>query len=130
MAKTNSSKKAKGMRLETELAKRLRESGLDKGAYRMPASGALETLKADILTNLPVSFECKNQEKWSVDKYMNQAKYGAKINEIPVVVMSKNFQKEPYALLELKDLIYLMQLAKEGGWLHELQYSKRTQLGR
>lgn len=126
----NRSAKAKGQRLERELAKRLRDSGLDKGAWRMPASGAIETLKSDILTNLPVSFECKNQERWQVDQYMSQARYGAKQNEIPIVVMSKNYQVEPYAVLELKDLIYLMQLAKEAGWLHELSYSKRRQVGK
>lgn len=124
------SKKAKGSRLERNLAQKLRQSGLDSGASRMPLSGAFETLKSDILTNLPVSFECKNQETWSPLPYMQQAKAGAKQNEIPVVVMSKNRLPEPLCLIELKDLIYLMQLAKEGGWIKELSYSKRKQIGK
>lgn len=127
---TPRSKKQKGQRLEREVARRLRESGLDKFAQRMPMSGALETLKADIITSLPVNFECKNQETWNPMEFMKQAKQGAKQNEFPVVVMSKNRLVEPLALLELKDLIYLMQLAREAGWTQELSYSKRKQIGR
>ena|SRR5690606_5897340 len=124
------SAKAKGSRLEREVAKRLRDSGLDKTASRMPLSGAAENLKSDILCNMPVSWEMKNQETWSPLAYMEQAKSGAKQQEIPIVVMSKNRLPEPLAMLELKDLIYLMQLAKEGGWMRELLYSKRKQVGK
>ena len=125
------SKKAKGARLEREVAQRLKDSGLDKNASRMPLSGAMECLKSDIYTSLPLSIECKNQEKWTPLEYLEQAKAGAKQHEIPVVVMSKNRLPEPICLLELKDFIHLLKLAQEGGNLApEYGYQKRKQVGK
>jgi hypothetical protein len=97
----------------------------------MPLSGAVENAKADIMTSLPLCIECKNQETWSPLKYMQQAKTSAKKHEIPVVVMSRNRLNEPLTMLELKDFIYLLQLASEAGNLKpEYGYQKRKQVGR
>ncbi len=120
---------AKGKRLEYDLAKSLRESKLDTTAMRMARSGAIETLESDILTQLPILIEAKNQETWKPMEYYRQACNGAKTNEIPVVVMKKNNEK-PLALLSWDDFIQIMIYAKAGGWTQELQYSKRRQVGK
>lgn len=120
---------AKGKRLEYDIAKTLRDSKLDPTAQRMARSGAIETLESDILTQLPISLELKNQETWKPLEYYKQAQNGAKFHEIPIVVMKKNNEK-PLALLAWTDLIQIMTFAKTGGWSHELLYSKRRQVGK
>lgn len=123
------SARAKGQRLEREFSKRLRESGLDVKARRMPMSGAMEDMKADIITTLPFNLECKNQETWQPEKYMQQAIDGKKQHEIPVVVMSKNRMSEPYVVMLAKDWIWLCQLAKESGQLvGQYGYQKKDQV--
>ena len=59
---TPQSRKAKGSRLEREVARLIRAKGLDPKASRMPLSGAMWNLKEDIHTTLPYHMECKNQE--------------------------------------------------------------------
>lgn len=122
------SAKAKGSRLERKVAQELREAGLDDNARRMPMSGAMEGMKADIFTTLPISLELKNQESWSPLAYMEQAENGARNGEMPIVVMSRNRLKEPLCLIKWNDLLALMKWAKDGGWLGELQFSKRRQI--
>lgn len=120
----------KGRDFEIEIAKSLRESGLDPTAKRMPRSGAIEGLESDILTSLPINIEAKKQEKWDPLSYYEQAESETKHGEIPVVVMGKN-RTEPFAFLKWKDLVYLMQLASESGhFVREYGYSKRRQLGK
>lgn len=129
-ASTPATRREKGKDFERQIAKDLRESGLDKNARRMPASGALEDLKSDIITSLPIHIEAKRQEKWDVDKFYQQAFNGKKQHETPIVVMKKN-RKDAMALLSWKDLIYFMQLAKEsGGFNGEYGFSKRKQLNK
>lgn len=90
-------------------------------------SGAMEDLKADIITSLPFNFECKNQETWKPEAYMKQAIEGAKQHEIPVVVMKKNNSK-PLVMMKVDDWIWLCQLAKESGSLvGQYGYQKRKQ---
>ena len=123
-------KRAKGSNFERKIAKDLREAGLDKNARRMPASGAVEDLKSDIHTSLPIHIECKRQETWNVDKFYEQALNGKKQNEIAIVVMKKN-NKQTMAFLAWKDLLYLMQLAQETGqFVSEYGYQKRKQLNK
>lgn len=125
---TSSSRRAKGQRLERQFARRLRASGLDTNAKRMPNSGAIEDLKSDIDTSLPFNLELKNQERWNVHDYMAQAIAGCKQHEMPVVVASKNNQKDPYVIMLAKDWIWLCQLAKESGQLvGQYGFSKRKQ---
>jgi len=125
---TPASRRAKGQRLERRFAKRLRASGLDTNAKRMPNSGAIEDLKSDIDTSLPFNLELKNQERWNVHEYMEQAKAGCKQHELPVVVASRNEMKEPFVIMLAKDWIWLCQLAKESGQLvGQYGFSKRSQ---
>jgi Holliday junction resolvase len=127
-ANTPATRRAKGKDFERQVAKDLRESGLDKQARRMPCSGALADLKADIITSLPIHIEAKRQEKWNVDEFYKQAQVGKKQHEMPIVVMKKN-NKKAMALLSWKDLIYLMQLAKEtDGFVGQYGFQKRDQL--
>jgi hypothetical protein len=129
-ANNPNTRRAKGKDFERLVAQDLRESGLDKNARRMPCSGAMEDLKADIITNLPIHLECKRQEKWNVDDFYQQAMQGKKQHEMPIVVMKKNRQ-DAMALLSWKDLVYLMQLAKETGFfVGEYGFSKRKQLNK
>lgn len=123
-------RRQKGKAFERDIAKDLRESGLDKNARRMPMSGALDDLKADIITSLPIHIEAKRQEKWNVDEFYSQSVKGKKQHEIPIVVMKKS-RKEAMTLLSWKDFIWLLQLAKESGGLQgQYGYQKRKQVNK
>ena len=127
------SAKAKGSRLELEIAKRLRESGLDKNARKMVLSGAVDGFDSDVLTTLPVSIEAKNQETWKPLEYMEQAQASAdKTNKMPVVVMSKNRLPEPLVMMRLVDWIQIMVRAFIENKLPIMvgmnSFSKHTQL--
>lgn len=126
-ANTPATRRAKGKKFETQIAKDLRSSGLDKSARRMPCSGALADLKADIMTSLPIHIEAKRQESWNVDNFYRQANDGKKQHEMPVVVMKKSHE-EAMAMLSWRDFIYLMQLAKESGhFVGQYGFQKREQ---
>lgn len=127
------SAKAKGSRLEKDVAKTLRDAGLDKQASRMPLSGAMEGFKSDIHTSLPMIIECKNQETWSPLNYMEQASRDAEITgKIPVVIMSKNRLPEPMVMMKFGDWIEILQRAfienKTPILVGVNSYSKRKQL--
>lgn len=105
-------KKQKGARLERFIAKEFRAAGLDKKASRMPLSGAVDGFKSDVATSLPLSIEAKNQERWAVDQYMQQAIDSTEhTNKMPVVVMSKNRMPDPYIMMRFSDWIILLQRA-------------------
>lgn len=124
------SPKEKGRRLELNIAKTLRDAGLDPDASRMPLSGAADGFKSDIRTILPLHIEAKNQETWSPLAYYEQAERGCAQGCIPLVIMGKN-RTEPFAFLKWKDMIYLLQLAIESGhFVKEYGYSKRKQVGK
>jgi Holliday junction resolvase len=130
-ANNSSTRRQKGKNFERQIAQDLREAKLDKKARRMPCSGAMEDLKADIICpELPIHIEAKRQEKWNVDDFYQQALQGKKQHELAIVVMKKN-RKEAMALLSWKDLIYLMQMAKETGhFVGQYGFSKRKQLNK
>ena len=109
-------KKAKGSRLERLVAKMLVDSGLDQYATRMPLSGAIVGLKADIHTKLPLQIECKNQETWKPLEWYRQAVIGNNIGsgKIPVVFMSRN-REGIYVFLEAQDFINILYYALKGG---------------
>lgn len=102
--------KAKGVRLEKEVANDLVESGLDPTARRMVLSGAAEGFKGDVKTALPLTIECKNSETWNPLEYYRQAERENRDGKTPIVVMSRNRERK-YALLLWEDLIRFM---KEG----------------
>lgn len=127
------SAKNKGRRLELEVAKALRDAGLDKNAGRMPLSGAMQGFKSDIHTILPMIIECKNQETWSPLSYMDQASRDAEITgKMPVVIMSKNRLPDPYVMMKMTDWIEIMQRAfienKSPVLVGANSYSKKAQL--
>jgi hypothetical protein len=125
--KITQSKVEKGRSLELDIAKDLRDHKLDPWAKRMPRSGAIEGLRSDIYTELPIRIECKRQEKWKPEEYYQQAVDSARPTEIPVVVMMKN-EGVPMTLLSWNDFLGFMEWAKLGGWLGELKFSKRRQV--
>ena len=113
--------KDKGNRGEREWAEKLVKAGLDKYARRMPRSGAIPGLRADIHTNLPIQFEVKNCESWSPRKYYDQAKIGINIGsgKIPVVVLKAN--NTPYFIFMDGDhFITLLSYALRAGWPNKL----------
>ena len=120
------SKKQKGSRLEREFASLLREYGLDKQAKRMPLSGAFDSpsMKADILTSLPVHFELKNQENWQPLAYWKQANEtcGART---PVVIMSRN-REQMYTFLLTTDFLTLLKHAIAGGYMGKPKIEKQS----
>jgi hypothetical protein len=106
------SAKAKGTRLEVEIAKAFRDAGLDKKASRMPLSGAISGFKSDIHTSLPFIIEAKNQETWSPLAYMDQAQRDSDLTgKMPVVVMSKNRLPQPMVMMKFEDWILILQRA-------------------
>lgn len=106
------SKKAKGSRLERQIAKALRHAGLDSDARRMVLSGAIDGFKSDIKTDLPFIIEAKNQETWSPLTYMEQAERDAIVTgKMPVVIMSKNRLADPLVMMKMTDWILILQRA-------------------
>ncbi len=101
----------KGHDFEILIAKQLRQAGFD--AKRMPRSGAIDGLDSDLFVpELPILWELKKQESWSIGAYMKQAEDNAeKTNKLPVVVMSKNNLPDPYTVIKLSDFILLLQRA-------------------
>lgn len=118
MANTAKSKKAKGTRLEKQVAKTIEEVLGEYGitATRTPMSGAIDRFKSDIFTNLPVGIECKNQEKLNFREAWRQAKSDAS-SKIPIVLTSRNNDKEIITIMDFNDLLTLMDYAIQGGWL-------------
>ena len=94
MAKTYSSRKAKGTRLEREIAAAYRSSGLFLKAQRMPMSGAMQFHKGDIFKGESDEFvdECKNQEKIQIWKFWQQAVDQCSGLEKPVLHISGNYR--------------------------------------
>jgi hypothetical protein len=119
-ANTAKTRKAKGSRLEHYVAQRIVDIlGID--AKRMPLSGALQGFKSDIYTLLPISVECKNSETWSVHKWWKQCKTDCTNDKIPVLVMSRNRQKEPLVMLEFEDMLFILELAMQNGWVGKVK---------
>lgn len=124
MAKTTRSKKAKGTRLEKYVASRLR-SVLKVDAKRMPMSGAIEGFKSDIFTDLPIAIECKNQECWNIPEWWEQAETQAPLGRMPILVISRNYAKEPLAVLRFEDLLTFMDYSMDAGWVSYIRKGRR-----
>lgn len=96
--------KAKGSRLERQLAGMIRKKGLDPKARRMPLSGAFSHLPEDIYTILPYHFEAKNQEKLKIWEWWEKIRN----KRNPVLVVSGNFRP----VLAVVDIDLLLNLLK------------------
>lgn len=115
--------KAKGSRLERQVAHRIKEVlgsyGVD--ARRMIMSGAIEGFKSDIQINLPISIECKNQEKVKLWEWWEQAESSCGTNKLPTLIISRNHIKEPLAVIKFEDLLFFMELAIQSGWVSSIR---------
>ena|SRR3990167_7170006 len=120
-------RRIKGKRLELKWAEMIRESGLDKSARRRPLSGAEKMMKGygDIISKLPFSFECKNQEGmkqfWH---WWEQAESQGSMNRPPIVVFTSNFYP---VMVALKGEIFLDLLKEIEEWKNAYkEESKKT----
>jgi len=99
----------KGGRLEREVVKFIRESGLDPQAKRSFQSGAQWAWKSDIYTSLDFAIECKNQEKikqlWD---FWEQAESQRKPYKPPILMFTSNF-RPILAIMNIKDWIDLVK---------------------
>lgn len=113
------SAREKGKRLERAVAKLLRTKGLDpprgdyyKGAQRTPMSGAMSQWKGDILTDLPLHIECKNQERITFWKFWAQASEQCPLGQDPVLVISAN-NRPIVAVVDIDFLLNLLKTEKD-----------------
>jgi hypothetical protein len=95
----------KGRRLEKEIARMYRESGIDTTAEPMPMSGAMDNHKGDILKKYDHEWsdECKNQEKTSIWAWWRQTTAQVRGLQKPVLFIKKNYEAEPLAIIRAKD---------------------------
>lgn len=121
MAKTYKSRKAKGNRLETKIANEYRKIGIE--ARRMPMSGAITHMKADIFKPIHDGWhdEVKNQETVKLREWWNQTTSTCGKN-IPVLHISANYR--PIITVVSSDQWYqLLQELKDAGsgYLHHIR---------
>jgi hypothetical protein len=121
-ARTYSSKKAKGRRLELEVAQRIRQLGLDASAHRQVLSGASEWHKGDIHSSLPFTIECKNQEKPHIWEWWEQACRQASFNKPPLLIVSGN-NRPILAVLRLDELLDKLKAIRD--WQEEADKFKK-----
>jgi len=102
----------KGKRFERDVAKKLNKV-FKTNVRRTPMSGGMDNFKGDIIDINPDSIlfdyhgECKNQEKLNIWKALEQARSDRPMGKTPVVVFTKNFEKD-YACLEFEDFMNLL----------------------
>lgn len=108
MATTYSSRKAKGSRLERDIASAYRSSGLFPKAQRMPMSGAMQFHKGDIFKGETDEYveECKNQEKVQLWKWWEQAKDQCTGLEKPMLHVSRNYS-EILTVMRFDDVVQM-----------------------
>lgn len=104
---TNS--RQKGKRGELELAKVLREHGINarRGQQYSGASG-----DADVVGMNGIHIECKRVESLNVEKAMQQSEHDARDGEVPVVMHRRNGEKWK-CTLRLTDFIDMWKKSKE-----------------
>ena len=106
--------KQKGNRFEREVAKILNKK-FDANVRRTPMSGGMG-FKGDIIQLTGIlsrfSIECKNQEKLNIWKALEQSRNDAERMKIPVVVFTRNRDRN-YIALELDDFLNLIKELEE-----------------
>lgn len=106
-----SSAKAKGRRLQQQIAQDIREilglSDNDVRSNPMGAQGVDVWLSDNALESIPFSIECKNTERLNLWAAIEQAETNRQKGTAPVVITSKN-RKEPYAILPWATLIDIL----------------------
>ena len=102
----------KGKRFERDVAKILNKK-FETNVRRTPMSGGM-SIKGDIIDINPDSvlfdyhFECKNQEKLNIWKALAQARADKPTRKIPLVVFTKNHERD-YVALELEDFMNILK---------------------
>lgn len=93
VAKTAKTRKAKGTRLENQIAALYRSHKVDETARRMPLSGAMSHFKSDIYKRFDYEWvdECKNHETINLRKFWDQTTIQAPM-KTPVLHISSNFR--------------------------------------
>ncbi len=107
-----SSAKAKGRRLQQEVAALIRQwldlPETDVKSLPMGAQGCDVWLSAKAQERCPLAFECKNVEKINIWAAIKQAEDNSTIEAAPAVVFARNRQ-EPYVAIPLGTLMVLLQ---------------------
>ena len=93
VAKTAKTRKAKGTRLENDVAAAYRTYGIDETARRMPLSGAMAHFKSDIYKRNDYEWvdECKNHEAINLRKFWEQTLEQSRL-KTPVLHISSNYR--------------------------------------
>jgi hypothetical protein len=117
MASRGKGARAKGASYERKIAKILEErTGVE--LERTPLSGGFAkansstALKGDIntidpLIDLHLHIECKNQKKWALKKWYEQARSDCPKGKKPIVVFHEDRGKD-YVMIELWDFLQLV----------------------
>lgn len=106
------SSREKGKRLERKVAALLRTKGLDPKAQRTPMSGAMSQWKGDVLTDLPIHIECKNQEKIRFWEYVEQASQQCPMAHNWILAISSN-NRPVVAVVDVEWLMDLLVIEQE-----------------
>lgn len=93
VAKTAKTRKAKGTRLENDVAAAYRSYKIDESARRMPLSGAMAHFKSDIYKKDDSEWvdECKNHESINLRKFWEQTTEQSRLRT-PVLHISSNYR--------------------------------------
>ncbi len=73
----------------------------DVGSREMGQSGSDCRFSPEVRKRLRLSIECKKQEKWNINQFVEQAKKQAGDLDW-VVIVSRNYQKEPFVVIPWK----------------------------
>lgn len=114
MAKTPQSRKAKGNRLEREVAKAYRHYEIDETATRMPMSGAISHMKGDIHKRFDYEWvdECKQQERIQFWAWWEQAVSQTTGTQKPVLHISSN-HRPVLSVIRMEDYMNLRAEIKQ-----------------
>lgn len=113
------SAKAKGRTLQQWICKKISEfTGFPCGkdcpieSRPMGQSGVDVRLEEDVLKVLPISVESKNQEKWSLLTWIEQAKKNRKPGTYWMLVVKKNRIK-PIIIMDAEEFFELLKEMKQ-----------------
>lgn len=113
-----SSAKAKGARLCKEVKQIILQHFpfLEDGDINVRSSGANGEdlmLSPKALMSLPLAIECKNCERLNIWAAYEQAEANTKIDQVPVVVFSRN-RRDPLVCLDLEHFLELIRKRNAG----------------
>jgi hypothetical protein len=94
-------------------------------AHRTPRSGAFATVggpskySGDLMTTISilgrdVKFECKFYKALGIFKFWNKHRKETRLDDIPVLIVHANLEKEHLVVMDRDDWAFLVELAKKG----------------